>query len=50
VENLIDRARFLEKKPELTSQELDYVCQTYFVKPMGVTDYDAIGDEPKAIV
>jgi hypothetical protein len=50
VENLIDRARFLEKQPELTSQELDYVCQTYFVKPMGVTDYDAIGDEPKAIV
>jgi hypothetical protein len=29
---------------------LDYVCQTYFVKPMGVTDYDAIGDEPKAMV
>jgi len=50
VENLIDRARFLEQKPQLTSQELDYVCQTYFVKPMGVTDYDAIGDEPKAIV
>jgi hypothetical protein len=50
VENLIDRARFLERQPELTSQELDYVCQTYFVKPMGVTDYDAIGDEPKAIV
>ena len=50
VENLIDRARFLEKQPELTSQELDYVCQTYFVKPMGVTDYDAIGDGPKAIV
>jgi len=50
VENLIDRARFLEQKPQLTSQELDYVCQTYFVKPMDVTDYDAIGDEPKAIV
>ncbi len=50
IENLIDRARFLEQKPQLTSQELDYVCQTYFVKPMGVSDYDAIGDEPKAMV
>jgi hypothetical protein len=50
IENLLDRARFLEQKPQLTSQELDYVCQTYFVKPMGVTDYDAIGDEPKAMV
>jgi hypothetical protein len=50
IENLVDRARFLKQTPQLTSQELDYVCQTYFVKPMGVTDYDAIGDEPKAIV
>jgi hypothetical protein len=33
--------------PVLTSQELDYVCQTYFVKPMGITDYDAIGEEGK---
>jgi hypothetical protein len=49
IENLVDRARFIEQAPQLTSQELDYVCQTYFVKPMGVTDYDAIGDEPKAI-
>jgi hypothetical protein len=49
IENLVDRARFMEQTPQLTSQELDYVCQTYFVKPMGVTDYDAIGDEPKAI-
>jgi hypothetical protein len=50
IENLIDRARFMKQEPQLTSQELDYVCQTYFVKPMGVTDYDAIGDEPKAMV
>ncbi|MFA5110661.1 MAG: hypothetical protein WC443_04570 [Desulfobaccales bacterium] len=50
VENLVDRARFLEQTPQLTSQELDYVCQTYFVKPMGLTDYDAIGDEAKTIV
>jgi hypothetical protein len=50
IENLVDRAQFLEQTPQLTSQELDYVCQTYFVKPMGVTDYDAISDEPKARV
>jgi hypothetical protein len=50
IENLIDRARFLEQTPQLTSQELDYVCQTYFVKPMGVNDYDAIGEEPKPMV
>jgi hypothetical protein len=51
VENLVDRARFMGQTPQLTSQELDYVCATYFVKPMGITDYDAIGDDhPKAIV
>jgi hypothetical protein len=50
IENLMDRARFLEQTPQLTSQELDYVCQTYFVKPMGVTDYDTIGDEAKSMV
>jgi len=50
IENLVDRARFLDQTPQLTSQELDYVCQTYFVKSMGVTDYDAIGAEPKPIV
>jgi hypothetical protein len=49
VENLMDRARFHEQAPHLTSQELDYICQTYFVKPMNVTDYDAIGDEPTPI-
>jgi hypothetical protein len=49
VENLVDRARFMGQIPQLTSQELDYVCQTYFVKPMGITDYDAIGEasEPR---
>lgn len=50
VENLVDRARYFGQKPQLTSQDLDYVCQTYFVKPMGITDYDAIGEEPKAMV
>jgi len=47
VENLVDRARFMEQPPQLTSTELDYVCQTYFVKPMGITDYDAV-EGPKA--
>ena len=50
VENLVDRARYFGNKPQLTSQDLDYVCQTYFVKPMGITDYDAIGEEPKSMV
>jgi hypothetical protein len=50
IENLVDRARFMGQPPQLTSQELDHVCQTYFVKPMGITDYDAIGEEPKPIV
>jgi hypothetical protein len=50
VENLVDRARFMGQTPQLSSQELDYVCATYFVKPMGITDYDAIGEEPKPIV
>jgi hypothetical protein len=50
IENLMDRARFLEQPPQLTSQELDYLIQTYFVKPMGITDYDAVGEEPKPIV
>jgi hypothetical protein len=46
IENLVDRACYLGREPRLTSQELDLVCQTYFVKPMGVTDYDAICEEP----
>ena len=45
IENLVDRARFMGQTPQLTSQELDYVCATYFVKPMGITDYDAIGED-----
>ena len=49
VDNLVDRARFLEMKPQLTSTELDYVCQTYFVKPMSISDYDAV-EGPKAMV
>lgn len=50
LQNLVDRARFMGQTPTLTSQELDYVCQTYFVKPMGITDYDAIGDEAKSMI
>jgi hypothetical protein len=45
LENLTDRARFLGQEPRLTTEELDYVCQSYFVKAMGITDYDAIGEE-----
>jgi hypothetical protein len=47
VDNLVDRARFLEQEPQLTSTELDFVCQTYFVKPMGISDYDAV-EGPKS--
>jgi hypothetical protein len=43
VENLVDRARFLGQRPRLDAEDLEYVCQTYFVKPMDITDYDAIG-------
>ncbi|MGO9620762.1 MAG: ATPase [Desulfobaccales bacterium] len=41
VENLVDRARFLGEKPRLSAQELDSVCQTYFVNQADIADYDA---------
>lgn len=44
VENLVDRARFLEQKPRLTAEDLEQVCQTYFVKQTEITDYDSIGN------
>lgn len=43
IESLVDRARFLGKKPQLTAEELEYVCQTYFVKQTDIDDYDTIG-------
>ena len=50
IENLLDRARFLKVKPSLSPQLLDYACQSYFVKPKEVIDYDTVlGDEPRAL-
>jgi hypothetical protein len=50
IENLLDRARFLKVKPSLTPQLLDHACQSYFVKPKEVIDYDTVlGDEPRAL-
>jgi hypothetical protein len=44
VENLVDRANFLGLEPQLTDDELDSVCQTYFVKQPDITDYDTVGN------
>jgi hypothetical protein len=50
IENLLDRARFLKVKPALTPQLLDHACQSYFVKPKEVIDYDTVlGDEPRPL-
>ncbi len=51
VENLVDRATFLGRQPELTADDLDYVCQTYFVKQADITDYDTISNvtEPQPL-
>jgi hypothetical protein len=49
LENLMDRARFLKMKPNLTPQLLDHACQSYFVKPKEVIDYDTVLDEPRAL-
>jgi energy-coupling factor transporter ATP-binding protein EcfA2 len=49
IENLMDRARFLKIKPSLSPQLLDYACQSYFVKPKEVIDYDTVLDEPRAL-
>jgi hypothetical protein len=50
IENLLDRARFLKTKPSLSPQLLDYACQSYFVKPEEVIDYDTVlGDEPRSL-
>lgn len=44
VENLVDRATFLGQKPHLSADDLDYVCQTYFIKQAEITDYDTISN------
>lgn len=49
VENLLDRARFLKIKPALTPQLLDFACQSYFVKPKEVIDYDTVLADPRAL-
>ncbi|MFZ2087149.1 MAG: hypothetical protein WAU47_01120, partial [Desulfobaccales bacterium] len=50
IENLLDRARFLKIKPSLSPQLLDFACQSYFVKPKEVIDYDTVlGEEPRAL-
>ncbi len=50
IENLLDRARFMKIKPTLSSQLLDYACQSYFVKPKEVIDYDTVlGDDPRSL-
>ena len=50
LENLIDRARFLRQPPELTAETLDQACQSYFVKPKEVIDYDTALEEPRSLV
>jgi hypothetical protein len=51
VENLVDRAAFLGQQPQLSADNLEYVCQTYFIKQADITDYDTIGNigEPQPL-
>jgi hypothetical protein len=48
VENLLDRARALGKPPQLTEQELDLACQSYFIKNQGINDYDKPAESSQA--
>jgi hypothetical protein len=50
LEKLLDRANFLEKTPKLTYEDLDVACQTYFIKSLGIGDFDqaSIDSEPSA--
>jgi predicted ATPase with chaperone activity len=48
VENLMDNARSLGQKPELTYEGLDAACRSYFIKSKGILDYDAAGEGLKA--
>ena len=50
VEKLLDRANFLEKTPQLTYEDLDLACQTYFIKSLGIIDFDEASEDPKPIV
>jgi SpoVK/Ycf46/Vps4 family AAA+-type ATPase len=44
IENLVDRARFLGQKPRLTGEDLDSVCQSYFLRQADITNYDNLGN------
>jgi hypothetical protein len=49
IEKLIDRAKFLEKAPQLTYKDLDLACQTYFIRNFGNIDYDKVSMEETPI-
>ncbi|MCX5892968.1 MAG: ATPase [Deltaproteobacteria bacterium] len=44
IENLVDRARFLEEEPLLTAEKLDSVAQSYFLKQADITNYDTLSN------
>ena len=50
LEKLLDRANFLETPPQLTYEDLGLACQTYFIKSLGIVDFDQAREEPKPIV
>ncbi len=52
VESLVDRATFMGQEAQLTAEDLEYVCQTYFVKQAEITDYDTISNvgEPQPLI
>jgi hypothetical protein len=45
IEKLLDRANFWEKTPQLTYEDLDLACQTYFIKSLGIGDFDEVGED-----
>ena len=49
IENLMDNARSLGQAPQLTCQDLDLACQSYFIKSRGITDYDKINKGRKPL-
>jgi len=50
LEKLLDRANFLGTPPQLTYEDLGLACQTYFIKSLGIVDFDQAREEPKPIV
>ncbi len=46
IEKIRDRARFKMRVPQLTQQELDFACQSYFIRNLGNTDYDKMEEAP----